>query len=109
MRWNNSLFKERPKKKGAHLALDDILESIEELRFYKKKFFHLKWFIILNYKDTFTRMFSTRIFRRNFVRFFSSTIKTDVAVVGAGAGGTAVSAQLKKQLSDKKISLIDGS
>ena len=29
MRWNNSLFKERPKKKGAHLALDDILESIE--------------------------------------------------------------------------------
>ena len=42
MRWNNSVFKERPKKKGAHLALDDILESIEELRFYKKQFFHLK-------------------------------------------------------------------
>ena len=41
-RWNNSVFRARPKKKGAHLALDDILESIEELKFYKKKFFLLK-------------------------------------------------------------------
>jgi len=30
------------KKKGAHLALDDIRESIEELRYYKKTFFNLK-------------------------------------------------------------------
>ncbi|MFT7673186.1 MAG: oligoribonuclease [Gammaproteobacteria bacterium] len=25
-------------KKGAHLALDDILESIEELQYYRKTF-----------------------------------------------------------------------
>jgi len=31
--------KEIPKKKGAHRALDDILESIEELKFYRKNFF----------------------------------------------------------------------
>lgn len=54
-------------------------------------------------------MFTSRIFRRNVARFFSTTIKTDIAVVGAGAGGTAVSAQLTKSLKDKKISLIDGS
>lgn len=28
-----------PEKKHAHLALDDIRESIEELRFYRKRFF----------------------------------------------------------------------
>src|SRR4030067_833673 len=28
-----------PEKKNAHLALDDIKESIEELRFYRKHFF----------------------------------------------------------------------
>lgn len=28
-----------PKKEGKHRALDDILESIEELRFYRKHFF----------------------------------------------------------------------
>lgn len=28
-------------KKGAHLAMDDILESIEELRFYRERFFKL--------------------------------------------------------------------
>jgi len=29
------------KKQGAHLALDDIRESIEELRHYRRHFFRL--------------------------------------------------------------------
>ena len=31
--------KDEPKKKNTHLALDDIKESIEELKWYKKKYF----------------------------------------------------------------------
>jgi oligoribonuclease len=30
---------EAPQKKHAHLALDDIRESIDELRFYRRHFF----------------------------------------------------------------------
>lgn len=54
-------------------------------------------------------MFSTRIFKRSLARCFATTVKTDVVVVGAGAGGTSVSAQLRKELPEKKICLIDGS
>ena len=35
-RWHPSVYEKRPKKKGSHRALDDILESIEELRFYRE-------------------------------------------------------------------------
>jgi len=31
--------KDLPKKKDAHRALDDILESIEELKFYRRTYF----------------------------------------------------------------------
>lgn len=31
---NPTLFKQKPKKKLNHRALDDIIESIEELKFY---------------------------------------------------------------------------
>jgi len=34
-RWNPSVLAGAPEKKGEHRALDDILESIEELRYYK--------------------------------------------------------------------------
>ncbi|MEM6961393.1 MAG: oligoribonuclease [Myxococcota bacterium] len=40
MRWNPEVYGRRPKKKGAHRALDDIRESIEELRFYRAELFH---------------------------------------------------------------------
>lgn len=39
-RWKPSLL-DGFKKKGAHLALDDIRESIEELRYYRRNFFRL--------------------------------------------------------------------
>ncbi|GAB4211388.1 MAG: oligoribonuclease [Sandaracinaceae bacterium] len=38
-RWMPSVYAERPTKKGAHRALDDIKESIEELRFYRMRAF----------------------------------------------------------------------
>ncbi len=41
MRWDPDLLNSAPKKKLTHRALDDINESIEELKFYKKNFF--KW------------------------------------------------------------------
>src|SRR6476619_7753531 len=34
-RWYPSVYKQRPDKKESHRALDDIRESIEELRFYR--------------------------------------------------------------------------
>lgn len=40
LRWNPSIIKGFVKK-GTHRALDDILESIEELRYYKQHFFTL--------------------------------------------------------------------
>lgn len=39
-RWKPSMMK-GIKKKGAHLALDDIRDSIEELRHYRRHFFRL--------------------------------------------------------------------
>jgi oligoribonuclease len=38
-RWMPAVYAERPTKKGTHRALDDIKESIEELRFYRMKAF----------------------------------------------------------------------
>lgn len=38
-RWYPDVFGLRPKKKGSHRALDDIRESIEELRFYRRAVF----------------------------------------------------------------------
>ncbi len=35
-RWYPTVYKKRPDKKETHRALDDIRESIEELRFYRK-------------------------------------------------------------------------
>lgn len=40
-RWRPELM-EGFKKKGAHLALDDIRESIEELRYYRETFFKME-------------------------------------------------------------------
>ncbi|HEC11509.1 MAG TPA: oligoribonuclease [Acidimicrobiales bacterium] len=40
-RWRPALLKEVPTKKTSHRALDDIVESIEELRFYRDHFFDL--------------------------------------------------------------------
>jgi len=40
-RWNPDLRARAPKKTCTHRALDDILESIEELKFYKENFFKL--------------------------------------------------------------------
>ncbi|CDW75820.1 exonuclease rnase t and dna polymerase iii [Stylonychia lemnae] len=37
-RWNNQVFKQRPKKLGGHRAHDDILESIEEMKHYVQFF-----------------------------------------------------------------------
>ena len=39
-RWKPELL-EQHKKKGTHLALEDIRESIEELRFYRERFIRL--------------------------------------------------------------------
>lgn len=38
-RWYPKLFKNRPKKKLCHRAMDDIEESIEELRWYRENVF----------------------------------------------------------------------
>lgn len=38
-RWYPSVFSRRPRKKSTHRALDDIVESIEELRFYRDRVF----------------------------------------------------------------------
>lgn len=38
-RWMPGVYAERPKKKSTHRALDDIKESIEELRFYRARAF----------------------------------------------------------------------
>lgn len=40
-RWNPALLEEAPVKKEGHRALDDIRESVEELRFYRDRFFRL--------------------------------------------------------------------
>lgn len=38
-RWYPAAFDARPRKKGSHRALDDIRESIEELRYYRSAVF----------------------------------------------------------------------
>lgn len=38
-RWMPAVYAERPTKKSTHRALDDIKESIEELRFYRERAF----------------------------------------------------------------------
>ena len=40
-RWNPKILGGAPDKKEAHRALDDILESVAELRFYRDHFFAL--------------------------------------------------------------------
>ena len=40
-RWNPELYRKRPGKAEHHRALDDIRESIEELRFYRDNFLTL--------------------------------------------------------------------
>lgn len=41
-RWHPEILKGAPVKKRGHRALDDILESIEELKYYKECFFKLR-------------------------------------------------------------------
>ncbi len=38
-RWYPEIYRQRPSKNETHRALDDILESIEELRYYRKTMF----------------------------------------------------------------------
>jgi len=38
-RWKPDLHASAPSKKGSHLAMDDILESVEELKHYQKAMF----------------------------------------------------------------------
>jgi oligoribonuclease len=38
-RWYPAIAEEAPRKVGAHRALDDIRESLDELRFYRKRLF----------------------------------------------------------------------
>ena len=40
-RWYPALYGRAPKKAGAHRALDDIRESVAELRYYRDNFFRL--------------------------------------------------------------------
>jgi oligoribonuclease len=40
-RWNPGVYKGRPGKRETHRALDDIRESIEELRYYRDRFLQL--------------------------------------------------------------------
>jgi oligoribonuclease len=40
-RWAPSLYGRKPVKAGAHRALDDVRESVDELRFYREHFFRL--------------------------------------------------------------------
>ena len=42
-RWDPVLFEQQPQKKTVHRALDDISESIEELRYYRKNFFRISF------------------------------------------------------------------
>ena len=37
-RWNHKMSQGRPKKKLGHRAVDDILESIQEMEYYKTNF-----------------------------------------------------------------------
>ena len=38
-RWNPKMDAKMPPKMETHRALDDIIESIEELKFYRENFF----------------------------------------------------------------------
>lgn len=38
-RWNPPVYAQRPTKRGSHRALDDIRESIDELRYYREAAF----------------------------------------------------------------------
>jgi oligoribonuclease len=38
-RWYPKQYSGRPTKKGSHRAMDDLLESIEELKYYRKALF----------------------------------------------------------------------
>lgn len=38
-RWYPKQYAERPSKKGAHRAMDDLIESIEELKYYRNALF----------------------------------------------------------------------
>jgi oligoribonuclease len=38
-RWYPAQYNARPAKKGTHRAMDDLLESIEELRYYRNTVF----------------------------------------------------------------------
>ncbi len=38
-RWNPAILADQPRKESAHRALDDIRESIDELRFYRERLF----------------------------------------------------------------------
>ena len=38
-RWYPSVYAKAPKKQGSHRALDDIRESVEELRYYREMVF----------------------------------------------------------------------
>jgi oligoribonuclease len=40
-RWNPKILNGAPAKKETHRALDDILESVAELRFYRDRFFQM--------------------------------------------------------------------
>ena len=40
-RWNPKVLEHLPEKKEGHRALDDIRESLEELRFYRDRLFVL--------------------------------------------------------------------
>jgi oligoribonuclease len=40
-RWSPSVFSHVPKKKLTHRAYDDIMESIDELKYYKQSFFKI--------------------------------------------------------------------
>jgi len=40
-RWNPKIFKNAPEKKLSHRALDDIKESIGELKFYRENFMNI--------------------------------------------------------------------
>jgi oligoribonuclease len=40
-RWNPAILDGAPEKKEGHRALDDIRESVEELRYYREHFFNL--------------------------------------------------------------------
>lgn len=41
-RWNADVYKQAPKKEFTHRALDDIKESVNELKYYKNNFFNCK-------------------------------------------------------------------